>query len=321
MKTQKEYIELINKAISELPYPSDPAGLYEPIAYALDCGGKRLRPMLVLAACEACGGRVEDAMSQALGLEMFHNFTLLHDDVMDRADVRRGKPTVHRRWNESTAILSGDAMLTMASQLMVTCSGDKLADVMALFNGTAMEIYEGQQYDMDFESRDDVCVAEYIEMIRLKTSVLLGCACETGALMAGASDQTRKAFYRYGVALGLAFQLQDDWLDTYGDPAVFGKNIGGDILNDKKTYLRITAMNRADDEARRCLQSFAGIRSDEKISAVRSIYDRLGVDAECRALIDKYLVETLEELSAIDIPEDAKAFFRDYAERSVARQS
>lgn len=321
MKTQKEYIDIINKAVAEIPYPELPRGLYEPIAYTLDCGGKRMRPMLLLASCEACGGRIDDAVSQALGLEMFHNFTLLHDDVMDRADMRRGKPTVHRRWNESTAILSGDAMLTMAGQLMSVAPDDRLADVMALFNGTAMEIYEGQQYDMDFESRQDVTVAEYIEMIRLKTSVLLGCACEMGALMAGASDEVRKAFYRYGVALGLAFQLQDDWLDTYGDPAVFGKNIGGDILNDKKTYLLITAMNRADDESRHRIESLIGTRSDEKVAEVKSIYDRLGVADECRALIESYLAETLRELDSIDIPADAKAFFRDYAERSITRQS
>lgn len=321
MKTQKEYIDIINKAVSEIPYPKTPKGLYEPIAYTLDCGGKRLRPMLLLAACEACGGQIDNALSQALGIEMFHNFTLLHDDVMDRADMRRGKPTVHRRWNESTAILSGDAMVTMAGQLVSVAPDDKLADVMALFNGTAMEIYEGQQYDMDFEYRQDVSVAEYIEMIRLKTSVLLGCACEMGALMAGASGDVRKAFYRYGVALGLAFQLQDDWLDTYGDPAVFGKNIGGDILNDKKTYLLITAMNRADDESRRRMESLIGTRSDEKVAEVKSIYDKFGVDDECRALIESYLAETLRELDLIDIPSEAKAFFKDYAEQSINRQS
>lgn len=321
MKTQSEYIEIINKAISEIHYPNEPKGLYSPIEYTLDCGGKRLRPMLVLAACEACGGQVSDAMSQALGIEMFHNFTLLHDDVMDRADVRRGKPTVHKKWNESTAILSGDAMLTMATRMMTFGTGDKLPDVMALFNDTAMEIYEGQQYDMDFESRDDVTVGEYMEMIRLKTSVLLGCACAVGALMAGASEEVRRAFYRYGEALGLAFQLQDDWLDTYGDPATFGKSIGGDILNDKKTYLLITAMNKADEVSLNRIKSWFGTRSEEKVREIKEIYDKLGAADECRSMIDNYLSETLRELDGIDIPVHAKEFFRSYAEKSINRKS
>ena len=321
MKMKNEYIRLIDEAVARIHYPAEPRGLYDPISYTLDCGGKRLRPMLVLAACEACGGSASDAMPQALGIEMFHNFTLLHDDVMDRADMRRGKPTVHNRWNESTAILSGDAMLTMSMQLMSKCRENMLAGVMKLFNDTAMQIYEGQQYDMDFESRDDVSVAEYIDMIRLKTSVLLGCACETGAMMAGAPEVTRSAFYRYGVALGLAFQLQDDWLDTYGDPSVFGKNIGGDILNDKKTYLRITAMDKADEHARGRIKSLNGVRSDEKVAVVRGIYDTLGVADDCRRLIESYLDQTLKELDAIDIPDEAKAFFAEYAKQSISRRS
>ncbi|WP_289645737.1 polyprenyl synthetase family protein, partial [uncultured Muribaculum sp.] len=278
MKTSAEYIDSINRLIAGIPYPEEPHGLYEPIAYTLDCGGKRLRPMLLLASCDAVGGKMERAVNQALGIEMFHNFTLLHDDVMDRADKRRGKPTVHCKWNEATAILSGDAMLTMASQLMGSGCNDKLSEVLDLFQGTAMEIYEGQQYDMDFESRDDVTVAEYIEMIRLKTSVLLGCACRLGALMGGADIEIQEALYRYGISLGLAFQLQDDWLDTYGDPEVFGKNIGGDIMNDKKTFLLIHAFELASPEQKAVLNDWIGkttFVAAEKIEAVTAIYNEL----------------------------------------------
>ena len=242
MYTTEYLLNYINKAINEISYPNKPEGLYAPIKYTLDGGGKRIRPVLTLAVCDALGVDIAQAINQALGIEIYHNFTLLHDDVMDKADMRRGRPTVHIKWNEETAILSGDAMLTMASQYACINAGDKIAQVMELFNRTAMEVYEGQQYDMDFESRNDVTVEEYLNMIRLKTSVLLGCACEMGALMAGASDEVKDAFYKYGVKLGLAFQLQDDYLDTYGDPAVFGKKIGGDILNDKKTWLLISAM-------------------------------------------------------------------------------
>ncbi len=321
MRTQKDYLELINKAVSNLEYPSQPVGLYEPIAYTLDCGGKRMRPMLLLAACEACGGDARSAMSQALGIEMFHNFTLLHDDIMDRADVRRGKPTVHCKWNDSTAILSGDAMLTMATILTADCPANKLPHLLGLFNRTAMEIYEGQQYDMNFETRNDVAVEEYLEMIRLKTSVLLGYACSAGAFIAGASNQICDSFYRFAVALGMAFQLQDDWLDTYGDSAVFGKNIGGDIRNDKKTYLLITAMDSADESQRQIIRSYVGVRSDEKVGAIKKIYEKLGVAEKCRAKIKYYLEISLNELEVIDISADAKNFFRTYAENSILRKS
>ena len=223
---------MVGEAISRLHLPDKPAGLYDPITYTLDCGGKRLRPVLTLAAWQAMGKDPMTAIHQAIAIEMFHNFTLLHDDVMDKADVRRGRPTVHVKWNEQTAILSGDAMLTSSTMLLAGKAGDKLQTALELFNGTAMNIYEGQQYDMDFESRTDVTVEEYMEMIRLKTSVLLGCACAMGALMAGAPMETQIRFFDYGVNLGLAFQLQDDYLDTYGNPETFGKAIGGDILHD-----------------------------------------------------------------------------------------
>ena len=250
MLTFNQYLERVNAAIENLPYPAQPAHLYEPISYTMALGGKRIRPVLVLMACEAVGGDIEKAIMPAVGLEMYHNFTLLHDDVMDKADIRRGKPTVHVKWDDNTAILSGDAMLTMATQLIARADAAVMPQVMELFNRTAMEIYEGQQYDMDFESRGDVTVEEYIAMIRLKTSVLLGCACKMGALIGGADEATAQRFYEIGENLGLAFQLQDDMLDVWGDEATFGKAIGGDIMNNKKTFLLINACQRATDDNR-----------------------------------------------------------------------
>ena len=248
MLTLEEYIKMANDEINAIAYPSAPSGLYSPIAYTMQLGGKRLRPALVLMACDAFGGNVERALRPAVGLELFHNFTLLHDDVMDNADVRRGMPTVHKRWNANTAILSGDAMLSMSAQYIGQVDPNILPRVNELFHRTAMEIYEGQQYDMDFEVRNNVTINEYIEMIRLKTSVLIGCACKLGAIIAGASAEKAQALYDMGLSLGLAFQLQDDVLDVWGDEASFGKEIGGDIMNNKKTYLLIGAMQRAQGD-------------------------------------------------------------------------
>lgn len=318
MNTAQFLADYINKSISEIEYPQSPRGLYEPIEYTLEGGGKRIRPVLALAVCESLGASLENVKYQALGIEMFHNFTLLHDDVMDKADMRRGKPTVHVKWNESTAILSGDAMLTMASQLVCKNAGEKTADALELFNRTAMEVYEGQQYDMDFESRLNVTVEEYIEMIKLKTSVLLGCACEMGALMAGADVLVRKAFYNYGLKLGLAFQLQDDYLDTYGDPNVFGKKIGGDILNDKKTWLLISAL--AEDKTGR-LSQYIGkkIHAEEKIQAVKEVYDALDLANRCHVLIDDYANEAIAELDCLQLNNDAREFFVELAHKSCRR--
>lgn len=318
MYTTEYLLNYINNAINEICYPNKPEGLYAPIKYTLDGGGKRIRPVLTLAVCDALGMDISQAINQALGIEIYHNFTLLHDDVMDKADMRRGRPTVHLKWNEETAILSGDAMLTMASQYACINAGDRIAQVMELFNRTAMEVYEGQQYDMDFESRNDVTVEEYLNMIRLKTSVLLGCACEMGALMAGASDEVKKAFYQYGVKLGLAFQLQDDYLDTYGDPAVFGKKIGGDILNDKKTWLLISAM--AEDKSGRLQKMFgADIAPEEKIATVTAIYNELNLAERCHVLIDNYAADAIAELERIQLSAEAKSFFVELAQKSCRR--
>ncbi len=319
MLTTHQYLTIIEQAIASIHYPSQPDGLYAPIRYTLECGGKRLRPMLVLASCQAFGADPEAAINQAVGIEMFHNFTLLHDDVMDRADMRRGRATVHVRWNDSTAILSGDAMLTLAGMLVARdCPAGCLNAVTRLFNRTAMEIYEGQQYDMDFENRTDVTIAEYMEMIRLKTSVLLGCACRMGAIMAGADAADQEAIYRYGEKLGMAFQLRDDFLDTYGDPIVFGKEIGGDILNDKKTWLLITAL--AEDSSGVLLSeiSHPSLR-DDKIARVRAVYDRLNLASRCNELVDSYVSEAISELSHTSMSHSARSFFTDLAEQSRTR--
>lgn len=318
MKEFDEYIAMVNQAIANLKLPAQPAGLYDPIRYTLDCGGKRLRPVLALAACQAMGKDPMVAIHQAIAIEMFHNFTLLHDDVMDNADVRRGRPTVHKRWNMETAILSGDAMLTTSTMLLAIKAGEHLASALDLFNGTAMNIYEGQQYDMDFEQRLDVTVEEYMEMIRLKTSVLLGCACGMGALMADAEFEAQLQFFNYGVNLGLAFQLQDDFLDTYGNPETFGKAIGGDILNDKKTWLLIMALK--EDETG-TVKALIGDNSDpdEKIRKVREVYDRLCLPDRIHELIRAYIDTAISCLDQLPIMPEARAFFIELALKSATR--
>ncbi len=318
MKDYGEYLKIVGDAIANMRLPQQPQGLYAPITYTLDCGGKRLRPVLTLAACDALGVDPMTAIHQAIAIEMFHNFTLLHDDVMDKADVRRGRPTVHRKWNEETAILSGDAMLTTSVMLLAVKAGDRLAQALELFNGTAMNIYEGQQYDMDFEQRTDVTVEEYMEMIRLKTSVLLGCACGMGALMAGAQFEIQVKFFEYGVNLGLAFQLQDDYLDTYGDPGTFGKAIGGDILNDKKTWLLIMAMN---EDKTGVIRSLLGKSDDPagKIRSVKEVYNNLNLPERIHELISAYIDSAIKCLDNLDLSPEARSFFMDLALKSATR--
>lgn len=317
MYSHSEYLSLIEQHLKEINYPEQPSGLYEPIRYTLDGGGKRLRPVLTLAMCEALGTDPMRAINQAMGVEMFHNFTLLHDDVMDHSDMRRGRPTVHVRWNSRTAILSGDAMLTLSSMLAVTdCDNEQYRAVNSLMNRTAIEIYEGQQLDMDFESRTDVSVDDYLNMIRLKTSVLLGCACELGAIMAGASDDVRKAVYAYGEQLGLAFQLRDDMLDTYGDPIVFGKEIGGDILNDKKTWLSITALEEDKDGI---LRHEIVDPSNDKVRRVRDLYDSLNLPARCAEHIDRYVSDAIGCLRHAHLNPAAMEFFTQLAENTRTR--
>ncbi|MDE7461416.1 MAG: polyprenyl synthetase family protein [Paramuribaculum sp.] len=317
MLSLNEYSSLAGKIMADLVLPQQPEGLYAPVRYTLDGGGKRLRPVLVLASADAFGADRDAAVMQAAGIEMFHNFTLLHDDVMDRADVRRNRPTVHRKWNEATAILSGDAMLTLASIIITrNCDDTRFRAVSDLFNRTAMEIYEGQQLDMDFESRTDVTISEYMEMIRLKTSVLLGCAAALGAIMSGASDKSVNAIYAYGEKLGLAFQLRDDYLDTYGSAETFGKKIGGDIRNDKKTWLLINAL--AEDTSGEISRQLSEPTPD-KFERVRGVYDALNLPARCLSLIERYATDAIGELDAAGLSDAAVEFFTSLAMKTVNR--
>ena len=314
--TASQLLDKINAYLEQMPYMRPPKGLYEPIAYELSLGGKRIRPVLMLMAYNIYKEDVERILPQAAGLETYHNHTLLHDDVMDKADMRRNKPTVHNVWNENTAILSGDAMLILAYRLMAEGLTDKLAEVMHVFTETTMEICEGQQWDMEFESRMDVKVDEYIEMIRLKTSVLLAAALKIGACLAGASTEEAQKLYDFGVKMGLAFQLQDDWLDVYGDPKVFGKNIGGDILCNKKTYMLITALELADasqrEELKRWLNATDYVPA-EKISAVTAIYNNIGIGKRCEEMVETYYSDGLAVLESIAIPEERKQALKDFA--------
>lgn len=316
MRTIEEYIRLAEKAVGSITLPKRPAGLYEPITYGLSNGGKRLRPALLLAACEAAGKDCTAALSQAAAIEMFHNFTLLHDDVMDNADLRRGKPTVCRKWDNNTAILSGDTMLTLATQLLVEgVAPDKAARLLAIFNRAAIGVYEGQQYDMEFENRNDVTEEEYIDMIRLKTSVLLGCAAQLGAEIGDAEERQGMALYGFAMNLGIAFQLQDDWLDVYGDPAVFGKATGGDIMNNKKTFLLIKAMEIAEGNDKKNLQYWLDIKDadpEKKISAVTAIYDSLGIGDICQKSVEKHNAEALSCLGKSGLTAEAAGFFEEF---------
>ncbi len=320
MKAFQEYLDIVNGAIAVIPYPSQPNQLYEPIAYHMALGGKRVRPVLTLMACDAMGGDPSNAIDVAVGLEMFHNFTLLHDDVMDNADVRRGKPTVHRRWNDNTAILSGDTMLTIATQYIARSANWQCMD---LFNKTAIEIYEGQQWDMDYEDRNDVTVDEYIMMIRLKTSVLLGCALKMGALIADADITEADLLYQAGVNMGLAFQLRDDVLDVWGDPETFGKEIGGDIMNNKKTFLLINAMQLAKgddaDELRHWLNDPYATR-DDKVKGVTALYERLGVRQLAEDAITHYNDLAVAAFNRVKMSDEDKQAFVTLANRLSGRQ-
>lgn len=318
-----QILKLVNDYLVQLPYDRRPASLYEPIRYVLSMGGKRIRPVLMLLSYNLFKEDPETILMPACALETYHNYTLLHDDLMDNADLRRGHATVHKKWNANTAILSGDSMLVLAYQRMQQCSSDKMAEVLALFTETALEIGEGQEYDMAFEHRDDVSEEEYIEMIRLKTSVLLACALKIGAILAGASKEDADNLYRFGEQIGLAFQLQDDFLDVYGDTRVFGKAIGGDITSNKKTFMLINALNHANEEQRRQLESWIGATEfdrDEKVAAVTRLYNEIGIDRMAQDKIAYYFEQSRKYLQAVSVDESRKAELAAYAQRMMNRQ-
>lgn len=323
MKTADEILKMVNEFLDHLSYDRKPESLYEPIKYVLSMGGKRIRPTLMLLAYNLYKENPEDILMNACALETYHNYTLLHDDLMDNADMRRGHLTVHKKWNDNTAILSGDSMLVLAFQRMMQCDEKHLKDILDLFTVTALEIGEGQQYDMEFETRNDVKEEEYIEMIRLKTSVLLACALKIGAILADASAEDADNLYKFGEQIGLAFQLQDDYLDVYGDSKVFGKEIGGDITSNKKTYMLINAFNKANDAQREELTRWVSARDfdrNEKVDAVTRLYNEIGIDQLAQDKIAYYFAQSKKYLDAVNVPEEKKEELRKYAQKMMKRQ-
>ena len=292
MHSREELQDIFEKYMSALNFPTEPAELYNPISYSLMDGGKRLRPMMLLMLADMCGGDINEALPCAAAVEVYHNFTLLHDDIMDNADVRRGKSSVYKKWGSNTAILSGDAMLIWAYRLLQQLPSQILPEVFAEFNKMALEVCEGQQFDLDFEKRRDVSIDEYMNMIRLKTAVLFASSSKMGGMVAGASAQESELLYRFGLEIGLAFQLQDDYLDTYGTLEVLGKNIGGDIAESKKTFLTITALHEAGDATRRAmLATFAdnSLPLSHKMNRIKTIYDSLDVPEITRTKVKEHL--------------------------------
>ncbi len=324
MKSFEQHLDTINQSIQTLNFSRQPVELYEPITYTLSLGGKRLRPALMLMSCELFGGKSDDALMSAVGLEVFHNFTLLHDDIMDKADIRRGKPTVHVKWNDNVAILSGDTMFALAYQYMAQTPADKLPEVLNCFTQTAIEVCEGQQYDMNFETRDVVSIDEYMEMIRLKTSVLLAAALKIGAQIAGAKKEVQELIYQFGENMGLAFQLMDDWLDIYSDVAKFGKATGGDILCNKKTFIYLKTLETASEADKAQLQHYfssTNFDPQEKINAVKAIYERADVSRHTQELIDQYNQKALNALDAIQLSNEDKQPLRDLLALMTKRES
>lgn len=304
MNSLYSVLQKTEAALAAVSFSGEPESLYKPIEYILSLGGKRLRPALVLVGCSLYSDNVESALKPALGIEVFHNFTLLHDDLMDEADKRRNKPTVHKLWNPNTAILSGDAMLIASYQLIGEVPPAYLPHVLPLFTETALAICGGQQYDMEFEQRMDVTEVEYLRMIEMKTAVLLACSLKTGAIIGGAPEQDAALLYNYGIDLGLAFQLQDDLLDVYGDPDSFGKNIGGDILCNKKTFLLINALERAGEEKKEEIREWlkrVDYDPQEKIAYFSCLYLELGVKEMTEQKILWYYNRAKSSLAALSV--------------------
>jgi geranylgeranyl diphosphate synthase type II len=322
MRTNDEILEQFEAALSQMQTPEEPELLYAPIIYSMAGGGKRLRPVLLLIANEAFGGNIDKAMPAALAVEVFHNFTLLHDDIMDNADVRRGKPSVFAKWGENVAILSGDAMLITAYKMLTALDAERLPRVLHIFNDMALEVCEGQQYDMDFESMTVVTVEDYIQMIERKTSALLSGSAMIGATLAGASDDDIKKLYRFATELGLAFQLQDDVLDSFGDEAL-GKKIGGDILEGKQTYLMVQAMNRASESEREVLRTThknEALSDAEKIATIKALYEKLDVKRAAEQQIELRFERALAVLNTLSIAGERTVRLQEFARNLMGRK-
>lgn len=307
MQEVAKYSKLIEGEIDQLDFPAKPANLYDPLRYFMTLGGKRMRPILTLLGSELFGVSKENSIHAALAVEVFHNFTLIHDDIMDAAPLRRSKETVHTKWNQNIAILSGDVLFVKAYQLLAKQQNKHLPDLLHLFNRTAIEVCEGQQMDMDFESRADVHIDEYIEMIRLKTSVLLGCALEFGAIIADASEKDREHLYNFGQHIGIAFQIQDDILDLYADPEKFGKQVGGDVISNKKTLLNLKAFELSDPKEREILKQLSVEEDLEfKVSKTRELYTLIGAREACESAMKDHYDQAMLSLNAISVPQQAK---------------
>lgn len=316
--------DLINKEIAEKQYPGKPAELYEPIRYIMALGGKRMRPALLLMACDLFEGSIMKALQPAVGIEVFHNFTLVHDDIMDKAPLRRGNPTVHEKWNDCIAILSGDVMLVQAYQLMMSVDDSILREVLNIFSEMATGVCEGQQTDMNFETLQEVSIKEYLEMIRLKTAVLLAGSMKIGALIGKAEQEHANAIYQFGENLGLAFQLQDDILDVYGDPEKFGKQVGGDIIANKKTFLLIKALELAEDLDKEELSYWLNEENADpevKVNAVTEIYSRLGVRQLAEHQMNTFAEKALSSLEQIPANYEKKKALRVFAEQLLVREN
>ena len=314
MYTIEELRNCIKAELDKQEYVEEPVSLFEPIKYIMEDGGKRLRPVLALLAYNLYRDDVEKILKSVIGIEIFHNYTLLHDDVMDDAELRRGRQTVHKKWNSNVAILSGDAAAITAYRMIESVDDEYLRRVIDGFNQVAMDVCKGQQYDMEFETRDDVTEQEYIDMIYLKTSVLIAGSIRHGALVAGAPEHEYNALYDFGGYLGLVFQLQDDYLDVYGDVAEFGKKIGGDILSNKKTDMLIKALELASPEDKALLKEWIAKKEfdpQEKIKAVTEIYNRTGIKEVVMSKIDSYMAKSREALAMVDLPEERKVYFRE----------
>jgi len=322
--TAKEIQQLVKEKVEALDWRMTPYTLYEPIEYVLSLGGKRIRPVFALLACQLFSDSPAKALNPALAIEVFHNFTLLHDDIMDKAEMRRNKPTVHVKWDENRAILSGDAMLIKAYQLLAQCEPAALKPVLDVFSQTSIEVCEGQQYDMEFETRNEVTIDEYIRMIQLKTAFLLAGSLKIGAICGGASAADADLLYQYGIGVGTAFQLKDDYLDVYGDPALFGKNIGGDISCNKKTFLLVQAWQQASPDIKTELQHWLMVEMpdrEQKIKAVTAIYDRLGLRKFTEDAMWVYYEEAKQVLKKVSVSEEKKVELAIFAENLLYREN